>query len=442
MRFAALRPRALLQILKEAAVEWDRDNVSRLAAALAYYAIFSLAPLLVIVVAVTGVVFGEDAARGGIVRQIDGLIGAEGARLVENVIREAGRPGAGAIATAAGMLVLLVGATGAFAQLQGGLNTVWEVGPKSGRVIRGLVRTRALSFAMVLGVGFLLLISLVLSAAVEAFGGYVHARFPELPLQLSILNSLLSLIIVTLLFAMIYRVLPDAEIAWRDVWLGAIVTSFLFTLGKYLIGLYLGHSSVGSAFGAAGTLAILLIWIYYSAQIFYFGAEITQVYTRRYGRAIQPASYATRIVRVRVEAESATEARRLADADVKRAAAAPGAGAAARAEVERHGDPGQRRAGTTASPAGHMELVHATDAADPDRPAGAALARREGSSEAPGPVTDVSLETAGTELALIGPEPSRFERFTAVVAGLLVGITIGALSLKRRVDVSGKTREP
>lgn len=304
-----MRVTTVWELLKQAFIEWDRDNVSRLAAALAYYAIFSLAPLLVIVVSLAGLLFGEEAARGQIERQFGGLIGEEGAEIVQTMVEGASRTEAGILATAIGVLALLIGATGAFGQLQGGLNTVWEVAPKPGRVIKGMVRTRLLSFAMILVIGFLLLVSLVLSAGLEAFNTYVENRVPAPPLVgWSVVNSAVSFILITLLFAMIYKILPDVEIPWRNVWLGAAVTALLFSTGKHLIGLYLGNSTIGSTYGAAGTLAILLIWIYFSAHIFYFGAEITQVYANRYGTPIRPASYATRYVRVPVLVEDSQAA--------------------------------------------------------------------------------------------------------------------------------------
>lgn len=296
-------------LLKDAFVEWDRDNVSRLAAALAYYAIFSLAPLLVIAIGVAGALFGEEAARGQIVGQIQGLIGREGAQIVQTMIEGSAQRGRGILATVLGLVALIIGATGAFGQLQGGLNTVWEVASKPGRVVKGLIRTRVLSFTLVLGIGFLLLVSLVLSAALEAFNTYVESRVPAPPVVgWSFLTTVVSFVPITLLFAMIYKILPDVEIPWRDVWLGAVVTALLFSLGKYLIGLYLGNSSIGSTYGAAGTLAILLVWLYYSAQIFYFGAEITQAYANRYGTPITPRPYAYRYVRVPVVVEEAEAA--------------------------------------------------------------------------------------------------------------------------------------
>jgi membrane protein len=277
-------------LVKAAGSEWVEDKAPRMGAALAYYTIFSLAPLLVIAVAVAGMVFGEDAARGQIVDEIGGLVGREGGRLIQLMIVKASQEGGGVLATVVGAVVLFVGAMGVFGELQASLNTIWEVEPKAGRGLWGILRDRLLSFVMVLGVAFLLLVSLVVSAALAAVGSLLGAWDTSLVGQ--ILNFVASLVVFTLLFAMIFRLLPDAKIAWGDVWLGAAVTALLFSVGKLLIGLYLGHSSLASTYGAAGSLAVLLVWLYYSAQIFLFGAELTQVYANRFGSKIVPAENA------------------------------------------------------------------------------------------------------------------------------------------------------
>jgi membrane protein len=277
------------EMTKETFSEWNDDKASRLAAALAYYAVFSLAPLLVITIGVAGLVFGEDAAQGEIVAQLGGLIGVKGAALVEEMIAASRQESAGIAATALGIAVLLFGASGVFGQLQDALDTIWEVKPKPGRGWRGLVRDRFLSFTMVLGTGFLLLTSLTLSAVLTAVGTYLEGLLPFSEAWLQIMNLVGSFALVTFLFALIFKVVPDATIAWRDVWIGAALTSLLFSLGKFLIGLYLGKSSMASTFGAAASLAILLVWVYYSAQILFLGAEFTQVYARRHGSRIRPA---------------------------------------------------------------------------------------------------------------------------------------------------------
>jgi membrane protein len=275
--------RAVLALLKETFSKWYGDNAPRLGAALAYYTVFSLSPLLVIVIAFAGLVFGREAAQGEIVAQLQGLIGEESAKAIQAMIESAHKPTSGMIATVIGVLTLLIGATGVFAELHDALNTIWEVKPKSGLGLMGLIRDRFLSFAMVLGIGFLLLVSLAISAGLAALGKLMDGMLPAAIHFGEIVNFIISFGVIMLLFAMIYRILPDIEIAWSDVWIGAAFTSLLFTIGKLLIGFYLGRSSVASAYGAASSLAIILIWVYYSAQIFLFGAEFTQVYAKQYG---------------------------------------------------------------------------------------------------------------------------------------------------------------
>ena len=278
-----MNARTIWTLLKETFSEWSEDKASRLAAALAYYTIFSLAPLLIIAIAVAGLVFGQEAAQGELVAQIQGLVGQEGAKLIETMIQSASKPTSGIIATAIAIATILFGASGLFGQLQDALNTIWEVKPKPERSILGMVKDRFLSFTMVLGIGFLLLVSLIISAVLSALNPYLTDLLPGSIYLIQILNVVISFGVITLLFAMIYKVLPDVKIAWGDVWIGAAVTSLLFTLGKFLIGLYLGNSSAGSAYGAAGSLVVLLLWVYYSAQILLFGAEFTQVYAKRRG---------------------------------------------------------------------------------------------------------------------------------------------------------------
>ena len=275
--------KGLGELFRDALVEWDRDNVPRLGAALAYYSLFALAPLLVVVISVAGLAFGEEAARSQVVRQIDGLLGKEGAEAVQAMIIAAREPERSIPATIVGLIVLIIGATSAFSALQGALDEVWNVkAPKVG-AIRGFIRVRLLSFGMVLGIGFLLLVSLVFSAVLGVLGDLMHARLPGGELLWQIIDFVVSFGFITLLFAMIYKVLPNVDLTWRDVWIGALITSFLFTLGKVLIGLYLGHSSIGSTYGAAGSIVIILIWVYYSSQVVLFGAEVTQAFVRKYG---------------------------------------------------------------------------------------------------------------------------------------------------------------
>ena len=264
--------------------EWYRHKAPRLGASLAFYTLLSLAPLLVVIVALAGIVYGEEAARGQIVAQLSGLMGTTGATAIEEVIKQARQPTVGVFATLAGLVTLFFGATAVVAELRDALNTIYEIpsldvtGLKS---LMMLVRERFFSFAMVLGVGFLLLVSLAINAGLAAMGTWFTGWLPALVLQFA--STLVSWVIITVLFAAIYKVLPDVTIEWRDVFLGAAVTSLLFSLGKFVIGLYLGSSTVASAYGAAGSLVILLVWVYYSAQIFFLGAEFTQVFSNRYG---------------------------------------------------------------------------------------------------------------------------------------------------------------
>ena len=284
------RPTEYWSLLKETGSRWLEDNAPRLGAALAYYIIFSLAPLLITIIAVAGLVFGPQAAQGQLHGQIEQLVGEEGAKAIEAMVAGASETGSGVLASVLGIAMLLLGAAGLFGELQGALNTIWGVRPKPGRGVLGLLRDRFLSFSMVLGTTFLLLVSLVVSAALAALGSLFGEWQTAVVGQ--VVNQVISLGVVTLLFAMIYRFLPDVKIAWRDVWLGAVITAVLFTVGKYLIGLYLGRTSTASAFGAAGSLAVLLIWLYYSAQIFLFGAEFTKVHANRFGSRIVPAENA------------------------------------------------------------------------------------------------------------------------------------------------------
>jgi membrane protein len=280
--------------------EWLEDKAPRLGAAMAFYAILSLSPFLVIAVAIAGLIYGGGAV-GAIQAQFQGLVGPEAGRAIAEIIASESDPADSWAASLVGIAMLLIGASGVFGQLQDALNTIWEVEPRPGRGVPAIVRERFLSFTMVLGTGFLLLVSLVLSAALAAAGAFFGAHVPGGAALWQAVNALASFAVVTGLFALIFRVVPDAEIAWRDVWIGAAVTALLFVAGKFAIGLYLGRSSIGSAYGAAGTLLVLLVWVYYSTQILFLGAEFTQVYANRYGSRIQPARGAVRVGEARRE---------------------------------------------------------------------------------------------------------------------------------------------
>lgn len=273
--------------------DFNEDKAPRLAAALAYFTIFSLAPLLVIAISIAGVVFGEEAARGALSGQLNSLLGAQGAEAVEQMLAaSAGEDRAGIVATVVGVATLLFGAAGVFGQLQDALNTIWEVAPKPGRGIWGFIRDRFLSFAMVLGTGFLLLVSLLLSTALSAVGRAMIGDAFDQTLLWQGVNLLVQTLVTFGLFTLIFKVLPDAEIAWRDVLLGAGITTLLFAAGRFLIDLYLRTTGTGSTYGAIGSLIVLLIWVFYSAQILFFGAELTQVYAQRFGSRIRPSSNA------------------------------------------------------------------------------------------------------------------------------------------------------
>ncbi len=265
-------------LLKETFKRWFEDDISTHAASLAYYTVFSIAPTLIIAVALAGGIFGDVAARGEIRNQIAGLVGPAGATVIEDMMVSASRPGSGVMASVISIAVLIFGATGVFAALQNALNYIWGA-PK--RQVNGLVsflRTRILSLTMVFGVGFLLLTSLVISAGISALGDWIGWGLTGMGWQ--VVNFIVSFVFVTVLFSMIYKILPDVKVAWSDVWLGAAVTAVLFNIGKALIGLYLGGGSVASSYGATGALAVLLIWIYYSALVLFLGAEFTHVYAQ------------------------------------------------------------------------------------------------------------------------------------------------------------------
>jgi membrane protein len=263
-------------LFKKTWTEFSDDKAQRLGAALAYYTIFSLGPILLIAVSIAGLVFGREAAQGRIAAELQGVFGANVANELNTMIASAGKKGRGTIAMIIGIVTLLLGAAGVFGQLKDALNTIWNVEEKKSGGIMTTIRQRFLSMAMVLGVGFLLLVSLVIDAAISAMGAGLGQAF----------QLIVSLGVITVLFAMIFRYLPDTHIEWRDVWLGAGFTAFLFVIGKFALGLWLGKGSVGSAYGAAGSLVILLVWIYWSAQILFFGAEFTQVYANAHGSRI------------------------------------------------------------------------------------------------------------------------------------------------------------
>ncbi|SDD71732.1 membrane protein [Variovorax sp. CF079] len=293
-----MKAKQLFDLCRKAVMAWVDDYAPSMGAAISYYTIFSLAPLLVIVIAIAGALFGREAAQGQIVAQVSGLVGREGAVAVESLLRSVDEPGKGLVAGLISMVVLLIGATSVFAELQSALDRIWHVPERekpSG--VWAVLRARLLSFGLILGLAFLLMVSLLVSAALAfllmvsllvsaalaAFGSWFGGLVPGWELMLQSLNVLISLGIVTVLFAMIFKLMPTARIAWRDVWIGAGVTAVLFELGKLAIGLYLGKSGVNESFAAAGSLVVLVAWVYYAAQIFLLGAEFTKVYANEHG---------------------------------------------------------------------------------------------------------------------------------------------------------------
>jgi membrane protein len=285
-----MNPKAIFGLLRDSFKEWSEDKASRLGAALAYYTIFSIGPLLIVAIAIASLVFAN--AQDQIVGQISSVVGPQGGEAIKQTIENNNKGGGSIIATIVGIVLLLAGASGVFGQLKDALNTIWEVKPKPGRSILETLRDRFLSFTMVLGTGFLLLVSLVISAGVAALGNWLNSFLPGGVFVGQVVNLVLMLVIVTVMFALLFRYLPDVKIAWKDVWLGAFITALFFSLGQFALGLYLSIGNVGSAFGATGSLVIVLVWIYYSAQIFFFGAEFTQVYTNKYGSHVEPAANA------------------------------------------------------------------------------------------------------------------------------------------------------
>jgi membrane protein len=273
----------IADFLREVYDEWGDDGVLAHGAALAFYTFFSLAPLLVLAIAVAGFAFGQAAAQGEIVTQIQDAIGPDAARAVQSMLAQASRPASGITATVVSLLTMFFGASGVFGQLQYSLNTIWGVKPKPHGAVRSALQRRATSFGMVLAIGLLLLLSLVVSAVVSAVRETLQEHAPVLARILPSVNLLVSLVTMTALFALIYKVLPAIRLAWRDVWIGSAVTAVLFLLGQAVITLYLAHATTSSIYGAAGSLILLLSWIYYSAQVVLIGAEFTEVYSRHFG---------------------------------------------------------------------------------------------------------------------------------------------------------------
>ena len=280
-------------LFRQALVAWWDDNVPRLGASLAYYTLFAIAPVLLVAIAIAGAVFGEEAVRGEIVGQLDELLGRDGALAVQALLEGARRDTDDILATVLGGITFALAATGAFLELQTALNTIWRVKPKENANVASFLWDRLRSFALVVAIGFLLLVSLAVSAALAALNTWLNRSLPGMPLMLwSAVNVLLSLVVIGVLFAMLYRFLPDRKLEWRHVIVGALVTTVLFSIGKQVIGLYLGQSTTSSTYGAAGSVVVLLLWVYYSSQVVLLGAEFTRVYASRHGVRPQPESFA------------------------------------------------------------------------------------------------------------------------------------------------------
>ena len=279
------------ELVRDSVSSFIEDEALSRGAAIAYYTIFSIAPVLVIVIAIAGLVYGQEAARGAITGQLQGMIGLEGANAVQEMVRSAANKSSGILATVLGVATLLITATGVFGEMQASLNMIWRADAGTATAgessttaaVSRLVKARAASLGLVAALGFLLIVSLSVSAAITTVANQLQQVLPDVDLLLRVVNFLVSFVMITLLFSAIYKVLPDKPIAWRDVLTGAVTTALLFSIGKTVIGLYIGSSKVASSYGAAGALVVVLLWVYYSAQIFLFGAEFTKVYARRHG---------------------------------------------------------------------------------------------------------------------------------------------------------------
>lgn len=288
----SMRAPVLLHVFGTALRAWWDDDVMRLGASLAFYTLFAIAPVLLVATAIAGMAFGTEAVRGEIVGQLEDLIGRDGAQAVGNLLEGARQRRVGTVATVLGSIAFVLAAMGAFLELQAALNKIWRARPNPGTTLRLFLMDRLRSFGLVLAIGFLLMVSLAVTAALAAVSGWLSSRSPSIPLVWSGVSVLVSLAVTTALFALLYRVLPDVRLRWRDVTTGAFVTAVLFTIGQQLIGLYLGQSSMASSYGAAGSVMILLLWVYYSCQILLLGAEFTRVYAQRHGTKPAPESFA------------------------------------------------------------------------------------------------------------------------------------------------------
>ncbi len=285
----------LLVLLKDSFFAWQEDKAWRLGAALAYFTIFSLAPFLIIIITITSAIFGEQAVRGQIFSEFQGLIGERGAGAVQTMLENAYTSGGSLSATLFGIAMLIFGSTAVFVQLRQAINTIWGIAEKPISTLRGYIKARIIAFTFILGIGFLLLVSLILSAVLSALRDYIGQYFSFLSNLVQITDFLFSFAFITILFALIFRILPDARIKWKDIWVGSAMISFLFTIGKMAIGFYLGSTDIVTSFGAASSLVLILLWTFYSAQIFLFGAEFTKIFADRFGREVLPDKNAVKL---------------------------------------------------------------------------------------------------------------------------------------------------
>ena len=289
-----MREPLILRTIRSAGRAWWDDDCARMGASLSYYTLFAIAPILLVAIAIAGLVFGAEAVRGEIVGQLDRLVGREGALAVQGLLEGAAHRRAGMVATLIGAFTFLIASTGAFLELQVAFNTIWRVKPNPEGHFYAFVMDRIRSFGLVVAIGFLLLVSLTVTAALAALNAWLFNLSPVNALLWTIVNTLVSIVVTTGLFALLFRFLPDVRLRWRDVMTGAVVTAVLFTIGQQLIGLYLGQSAIASMYGAAGSMMILLLWVYYSCQILLFGAQFTRVWAARHGRKVKPEAFAVK----------------------------------------------------------------------------------------------------------------------------------------------------
>jgi membrane protein len=297
-----ITPGGIFNLLKEAGNGFIDDKVLKLSAALAYYTIFSIGPTIIIVIYLAGAFYGQEAVEGTVFNELKGLVGIEAAAQIQDVIRNVATNQQGSFAAIVGFVTLFIGATGVFAEIQDSINDIWGLKPKPKRGWLKMITNRLLSFSVVVSLGFILLVSLILNGLIETLMDRLKARFPDMTVMvLYIINLVVTFLVTSSLFAIIFKVLPDAIIRWKDVVIGAMVTAILFMMGKFGITLYISKSDIGSTYGAAGSLVILLVWVYYSSIILYFGAEFTKAYAKDYGSRIHPSQYAVWVKHVEVE---------------------------------------------------------------------------------------------------------------------------------------------